>query len=321
MLFCQAMGVRAEYTADNIGDWMVDYCREGFSANSLSGRLTSLRRYARARRADFPHENSYEWADITDLRKALVKIDPTSVTRATLVSVLWLRAVAAYLNLRTLDDLANPARCAPWALQLYTRAGMAHCCLLRGVEHRDGLRMGDISIVTPGFAVLQVAERWSTKKQKMKPGRRCVLPMDASMGISSPGHVLLIYLQRVRTGCDAESLLFPSITAAGLIREDTPATDADFIRDFKFYLAAAGMDNEALRHVTNHSFRAGGATDWAIGGMPTDFIQRQGGWASDCYKIYVRPTALHCFTTAVHMCNAATELFVSLGLRARRTGG
>ena len=174
--------------------------------------------------------------------------------------------------------------------------------------------MGDITMVTPGFAILNIAGRYSNKKSKLKPGRRCVLPFSLEMGISSPGHVLLAYLRRLRTGRGDTALLFPYIDRRGVVHEGVPFTDADFIKNFKVYLSLAGMDDKRLRRVSNHSFRSGGASDWSIGGMPADFIKRQGGWTSDCYKLYVRPTALHAFTAAVHMAAAAQKLFISVGL-------
>ena len=318
MAFCAAMGVPGTpppFTADLIMDWMSDYCKEGYTARSLAGRLSSLRRFARSLRAPFPDQRSLDWLDVVDQRKALLKIDPTDPNRATVVSVAWLRTVAAHLNLTTIADLYNP-RCPPWALQMYARAVVCHCCMMRGVESRDGMRMDDITIVTPGFAVLHVAGRYSSKKLKMVPGRRCVVPFVAEMGISSPGHVLLAYLRRLRTGCSGDALLFPRINRDGTISELEAETDADFIRKFKIYLSLAGMDQVRLAKVSNHSFRAGGATDWSIAGMPTDFIMRQGGWAGDGYKIYVRPTALHCFAVAAHMISASRQLLVSSGVSA-----
>ena len=127
VLFCEAMGETVAFNTFNIADWMVDYCREGYSARSLSGRLTALRRFARMRGKSLPPADSDAWKDIIDLRHALLKIDPTSPSRATPVTVAELRAVATYLGLRTLDDLYDPAKCQPWKLALYTRAVVAHC--------------------------------------------------------------------------------------------------------------------------------------------------------------------------------------------------
>ena len=76
--FCAACGIcPVQFTMHIIMDWMTDYCRQGFTARSLSSRLSSLRRYARRLRMPFPALDSYEWADINDLRTALLKIDPT----------------------------------------------------------------------------------------------------------------------------------------------------------------------------------------------------------------------------------------------------
>ena len=316
--FCAAMGVPGTpppFTADLIMDWMSDYCKEGYTARSLAGRLSSLRRFARSLRAPFPDQRSLDWLDVVDQRKALLKIDPTDPNRATVVSVAWLRTVAAHLNLTTIADLYNP-RCPPWALQMYARAVVCHCCMMRGVESRDGMRMDDITIVTPGFAVLHVADRYSSKKLKMVPGRRCVVPFVAEMGISSPGHVLLAYLRRLRTGCSGDALLFPRINRDGTISELEAETDADFIRKFKIYLSLAGMDQVRLAKVSNHSFRAGGATDWSVGGLSEMEIAEQGGWTSRALRRYIRPQGHHAHGRAVRM-RAAIPVALGAGGAAR----
>ena len=68
------------------------------------------------------------------------------------------------------------------------------------------------------------------------------------------------------------------------------------------------MPPRDLRRVSNHSFRAGGATDWSIGGMGDEFIKQQGGWSGPTYRIYVRPMAHHAFRTAARMLDASRAI-------------
>ena len=51
--------------------------------------------------------------------------------------------------------------------------------------------------------------------------------------------------------------------------------------------------------IGGHSLRAGGATAYALAGVPDDRIQALGRWSSDAFKIYIRknPTLLHALIT------------------------
>ena len=61
------------------------------------------------------------------------------------------------------------------------------------------------------------------------------------------------------------------------------------------------MSPEDLLRVTNHSFRAGGATDCFVGGLSAEFIKAQGGWKTYCFRIYVRPAAQHRWRVAAQL--------------------
>ena len=301
-VFCLACGLPVRFSFNVIADWLADYCREGYTARSLPNRLSKLRRHARSQRAFFPAADSDEGLDLKDLITALTKLDPTDPQRATVVSLDWLMRVAAALGISALADCWT---CQPWQLQLLSRALVAHCCMMRGCEHRSGLRVGDIGQIDVDVITLYVAARYSEKKLKLRPARVCVLPV--SQELHSAGGVLLIYLARLRVGCGADALLFPRIGLLGDVDELTPQTDAQFLVLLKQQLTAAHMQPHQLLRVSNHSLRAGGATDWSVD-MPADFIGAQGGWASPTYLIYIRPADLHRQRTARAMAGAARQL-------------
>ena len=278
--------------------WLVDYCVQGFCSRSLDGRLSALRRFARSRRLSFPPFGSDDWADIKDCVRALLKIDPTSPNRATVVDLHWIMRAAAVLGVGSTADLRT---CPLRSLQLLTRALLAHCCMLRGVEHRSGLRVSDVSRESD-FFVLAVASRYSEKKLKLRPGRSCIVPIEAASW--SAGFVLSIYMERMGLAGDSplpDVYLFSLIDDQGVVHAGKPATDAQFITAFTAALRSAGMAPEALKSVTNHSFRAGGATDWSVGGLSEALIALQGGWTSLALRVYIRPQGRHALARAAAM--------------------
>lgn len=62
----------------------------------------------------------------------------------------------------------------------------------------------------------------------------------------------------------------------------------DFLTEHLLHL---GLSPSQLHLFTSHSFRAGGATDLHLQGIPVDEIMRRGRWRSSTYKLYIRPEA------------------------------
>ena len=85
--FCGALEVPLAFRAAVIQLGLVDYCRQGWCARSLDGRLSALRRFARTRRMPFPAFGSYDWDDTKDTVRACLKVEPTEVARATVIDL------------------------------------------------------------------------------------------------------------------------------------------------------------------------------------------------------------------------------------------
>ena len=168
--------------------------------------------------------------------------------------------------------------------------------------------MSDIVAVSDSFVRLRVAERYSEKKKKMCPGRFCVLPIEQV--VHSPGLWLLVYVALLRPLAPDTAPLFVSLRRDGT-PTDRGEGDKAFITGMRAELAQVGMGAAELRRVTNHSFRAGGATDWTAGGMGASFVKDQGGWSSDTYLVYVRESAMHCYNKAAAMVTAMSGLIRS----------
>ena len=307
--FVRAMGVQLTFSAQVIMQFMYDWLAQGFAARTIPGRLSALRRFARRMRMPFPEQDSDEWHDIQDMQRALLKIDPTVAKQATVVDLSWIMRVAAASGITSLQSLL---RCHPLVLQQHARALLVHACCMRGCEHRSGMRMMDVQAVTPQFVQVKVASRYSEKKLKLRPGRLCVMPRSPDAW--SAGEVMLVYMWRLRHHVHPASYLFPLITGAGVVDESKPATAGMFIKEFVRRLRYSGMTVAKCKRVSNHSFRAGGATDWSASGMSDTFIAQQGGWTTDCFRRYIRPTRLHRLTQAARALRASHILLQSMSM-------
>lgn len=68
----------------------------------------------------------------------------------------------------------------------------------------------------------------------------------------------------------------------------SPLTGNAFSKRVKFWIAKLGLDPADY---AGHSFRRGGATALFRAGIPSETIQAQGRWTSDCYKRYIETDA------------------------------
>ena len=172
--------------------------------------------------------------------------------------------------------------------------------MLRGCEHRDGLRVSDVVDCDVyngnGRVLLLIGAREQARKIKTRPPRTVTLPVWNSR--ISAGAALLIFMERVHAHAAPSDVLFPFIEYSGRVYGDVAVNDKVFIKTVRPLLLAAGMHDDDVKRFTSHSLRAGGATDNSVANMSQDFIRAQGGWTSDCFMIYVRPQTFHSHFTA-----------------------
>ena len=300
MAFCTALGQRPPlFDVATLSAYMVDWVVQGFTARSLGGNLSHLRTFARRLRARFPDAESQAWFEIKQLSTALIKVDPTKVSRATVVSLDVIRQILFHLGIYDYEDFKT---CPLWALQLATRMLVAHCGCLRGCEHREGLRTNDIVHMDTSVVLLRVAARYGRKKIKYRPARVVALPV--SRELLSAGGALCVYLHRVfgrRVPRGDSIIMFPPIAASGLIKREQFINDKTFVAMVRRVAAHTTLSQEDVPRITAHSFRAGGATDLAAGGATSEQIKAQGGWSTECYMVYVRMTRTHKRLMARHL--------------------
>jgi integrase len=113
---------------------------------------------------------------------------------------------------------------------------------------------------------------------------------------------MVIYAERMGFFDDApDHELFPLISGDYHVDMGRTTTDETFVRGFIRQLKTAGMSAAALKKVSNHSFRAGGATDMSVGGLDEATIAVQGGWTSRALRVYIRPQAHHTMARSIAM--------------------
>ena len=103
-----------------------------------------------------------------------------------------------------------------------------------------------------------------------------------------------------------DDILFPAIEHGNKVFKGRAMTDKQFYKLLRVYAQRAGMAAVQIANLTAHSLRAGGATDFLIGGMSVAWVKQQGGWESPAYLTYYRPQPEHAFATARSIIAAGT---------------
>ena len=299
--------------------YMHQWQATGNTPRSLDNNLSTLRRQARRLRLEFPDPKSADWLDIRDQLRGQKKLDPTETAHATVMTLHKIESVLDTMGINSIHDLYT---CTPQTLQFVTRLLVCHATMARGCEHRDGFKVSDISAGhmegDNGVIFLHVAGRddydaddpLRRMKNKLRPARRCelaVFPLRVSAGAC-----LLIYMERMaHTFNGPDDILFPAIEHGNKVFKGRAMTDKQFYKLLRVYAQRAGMAAVQIANLTAHSLRAGGATDFLIGGMSVAWVKQQGGWESPAYLTYYRPQPEHAFATARSIIAVTTDLLRS----------
>lgn len=283
--------------------WFTDYVRCGYRAVTLTERFGAVRKMAKRRGMDFPEKGSRGHDMCADAIKGLKKVDPSCTDRATVLGISKIEMCLDDWGITSVDDYAtcDPAYCA-----LAVRALMCHCGMMRGVESRSGMRLSDIKAVGTSHVEVLVAERYSEKKGKNVPGRIVILPVSSDR--TSAGAAMIAFIDRFHAGATGERVLFFQFSGAKGKRralKHRPANDKYFLKGLKQSLErVSAFTADKLKKISNHSLRAGGATDFFVSGVTAELIRAQGGWRTFCFLIYVRPQREHRWKVAAQMVQA-----------------
>ena len=297
--FCAARGHSVIFDSDTMNEFMNFYVDCGFAARSLGKRNSELRLFARRYGIKFPASDSPEWGIVCLHEKSLIKLDPSEEQHATVLHVGLIGLIRARLGVSTTQELWT---CDVSVCQLVARMALCHCCMLRGCEHDDGMRVSDVAMITDKYITFKVNMRRSARKIKSRPARLCVLPVELPVG-----QALMVYMQRCHSNSAAEDVLFPARRVGGASAR-APQTTASFMRVVKACAGRAQFTPGDLRWLRAHSFRAGGATEHYASGISEAFIMQQGGWTSDAVRRYNRPAAPHRWAMAQSVVAAMKRL-------------
>ena len=209
---------------------------------------------------------------------------------------LTLARIAAFAHYWQVNSMRAVEQLDLRPLGLYTRLLLAHSAMLRGCEHKHGMRISDI-VDRGSHYSLTVGLRDNESKYK---GRPRTVAIECVASHMSAGACLRVFLRRARRGAASISPLFPRILPSGSIRAGAGET----FKTFKGVLARIAAVSGIVGVIGESSSRAGGATDAFAAGASDEWVRRQGGWRSDAFKRYNRPTLEQTRTLGREVCTA-----------------
>lgn len=221
---------------------------------------------------DFPF---YEAPELKLTLRGLDRLLKHVPSRAPPVTPELLRALILCANSASLYDLVFS--CAfLFAFFLFARISNLAPVSVNSFDPTKQLCRGDIVVTRFG---LLVSFKWS--KTNQTGASPLTLPLLCiSDTILCPVRAYLHMCSRLPANASA-----PAFFTARNSQCCIPITKAHFVSVFRKRLARIGVSNPTK--FRGHSFRRGGAT-WAFqNGVPGEFIQIFGGWASDAYKCYL----------------------------------
>ena len=285
--FCWRSGCEPEYDVPRIRAFMQHYVA-GFGQVKVHA-YTSLAQFMSAWRDNalfsgkyFPDKGSDGLLRISKFVKSLAAQYPHVPATHLALTLRRIRDVAFSLGILSPAHLET---CPRRHLAILTRLLVGHAAMLRGVEHKFGARLSDLHVFADHFE-LEIGKRDTEAKYKQRPRR---VGIEISNSHLSAGAVLHVYLRRVFTArmrSRANVPLFPTFSVHG------SATFTGWKwKDFRVEMASIASAIGFLGVIGETSLRAGGATDAFAAGASDQYVRTQGGWRSDAYRRYDRPTA------------------------------
>jgi hypothetical protein len=188
--------------------------------------------------------------------------------------------IGAAMGITSNDTLE---RCSTTDLIFWARIITAHDATLRAVEHSAGMQVKDFTI-THGRAFLTVGRR-ETERKLNHQTRTVPLPNDNDYTCS--GYVLRVLKRRVHgRGVSGDNCLFPKVLKSTALSAGRPVPWETDRRRLEGYARSIGIRGR----IGGRSLRAGGTTDYFNVEASRQFVKHQGGWLSDAFLRYDRPT-------------------------------
>lgn len=281
--FCDAMGYRRRFRHRQITEFAEWYVSEGTGRklrahNTVDSILSALADHCVTYGLVFPFAGTRSRRRLNRWLQGLANRYPHVPQPDTPLTMDIAGDVASALGIRSAVDLelARLDTLCVWARIIVAKDGC-----LRSVEHSQGMQVRD-AVDRGSFFELTVGRRKAERKIKH---RKRVVTLDVARTHLSAGFVLRVLLRRLHLGARSTDCLFPAVSRAG-IPSGTAEPWPDALRRLRRLCRSAGHRGR----FGASSLRAGGATDYFAIGASRDWVKAQGGWLSDAYQRYDRPT-------------------------------
>lgn len=289
--FCASMRMPELFHYEQITAFFEYYLMDSTHAHSsLANLMSAWRDFAEEHQMHFPGKKSRELRRINKYIRGAQLRYPHEPARCRPITIDLLSLIANSLHIYTVD---NYFTCSLSVLVFMTRVLTAHTACMRVCEHADGCRVDDVSHPDPqphssSYLLLHVGRRIDSRKIKRRPARTCVLPVRQHR--LSAGRALQILMARIHSGCSSRNdVLFPRFF--GERRSPNPTPWPRILGQLRHILKAAPPPSHVdPSTIEGRSLRAGGATDWFAAGATAGWVSAQGGWLSNVYMTYNRPT-------------------------------
>jgi hypothetical protein len=186
--------------------------------------------------------------------------------------------IAGLIGIRSIADLES---CSVANLVFWARILTAHNATMRAVGHCLGMQLRDVEW-RDGGAFLTIGRRDKERKEKHRM-RTVPLPNDDCFWCS--GFVLRVLKRRVHGASSGTVCLFPNVAPNDVVLRTVQP----------WAVMRARLERLARRigingRIGGRSLRAGGTTDWFSVQATRQWVKHQGGWKSNAFERYDRPT-------------------------------
>ena len=299
--FCEdVLGTEPVFSRDNCAWFFEDYVSNGTGQKvrahtAIYPTLSAWADFARdVGITEFPFPGTSLRAQLVRDIQGIENRYPHEPNRDTPITFDILERIAPLYGIGSAADLWSCRD--PGALVRWARIVVAQGACMRACEHRHGCRVSDVE-VHDGYVTILVGSRAEESKYARRP-RHAILHEWCSH--LSAAHVLRVLLARIHgvngttTGGDDRILFASGCNIASQHRSkpepwSTKNGRHGALSRLRHACSLIGVDGHAT--LSGRCLRAGGATDLFAVNASVLFVKSQGGWKSDAYQIYNRPTA------------------------------
>ena len=249
---------------------------------SVPPLLSALSDHAKLYNVPFPHAGTAARLPIKQFIRGLKNRYPHEPEQDLALTLRRLRCIAKHLPDGGVSSCRDLWRVSLPTLTMWARIVVMHDACIRSVGTKLGMQVKDVSDCGTHIE-LTVGRRPAERKIKQRRAR--VVPIGITTHCASAGYVCRVFMARVHSLSGPNACLFPAFRPSG-VRAKQAVTWAAFCALVQSLCRSAGIRGK----VGPSSFRAGGATDYFSSGATMPWVKMQGGWLSEAYQRYNRPS-------------------------------